>query len=157
MSTASNTLKETEEALRLVIRNLIDGQEGHKKIAEELKDETLRRYFLAESLKRAQFRGDLETVLHQEGMHDIVEGGSVSGAIYHMWAGLQAKLHEGDHALLVTAEQAGGDTVRAYREALDKELPLPVRQLLSSQAAAIEDSHDYVMEARDSRAYLPPK
>jgi uncharacterized protein (TIGR02284 family) len=153
MVNASTTLRNVEDALRSVIVSLIDAQRGYQKLGETVKDDLLKNYFLAESLICAQFRGDLEAVLHQEGMHDIVETGSVSGAIYHMWAGLQAKLHEGDHALLVTAEQAGGDTVRAYRDALDKELPLPVRQLLSSQAAAIEDSHDYVKEARDSGTY----
>jgi hypothetical protein len=92
MSAPSNTLKEVEEALRLVIRNLIDGQEGFQKIGEELKDETLKRYFLAESLKRAQFRGDLETVLHQEGVHDIKESGSAAGAMLRAWADLKTSL-----------------------------------------------------------------
>jgi hypothetical protein len=45
----------------------------------------------------------------------------------------------------------------AYKDALDQEPPLPVRQLLSSQAAYIEGSHDYVKAARDSGTYLPPK
>jgi uncharacterized protein (TIGR02284 family) len=151
MSTASNTLKETEEALRLVIRNLIDGQEGHKKIAEELKDETLRRYFLAESLKRAQFRGDLETVLHQEGVHDIKESGSMSAGVLRAWAELKNKLGGGDHALLETAEQGEDEAKEAYEDALNRELPLPVRQLLAGQLAHIESAHDYVKAARDSR------
>ena len=73
MSHPSNTLKEVEETLRLVIENLIDGQNGFQKIGDEIKDETLKTYFLAESLKRAQFRGELETILHQEGVHDIKE------------------------------------------------------------------------------------
>ena len=41
--------KEVEDALRSVIQSLIDGQEGFQKIGEHLKDETLRRYFAAES------------------------------------------------------------------------------------------------------------
>jgi uncharacterized protein (TIGR02284 family) len=119
MVNASTTLRSVEDALRSVIVSLIDAQRGYQKLGETMKDDLLKNYFLAESLICAQFRGDLEAVLHQEGMHVIVETGSVSGAIYHMWAGLQAKLHEGDHALLVTAEQAGGDTARAYRDALE--------------------------------------
>jgi uncharacterized protein (TIGR02284 family) len=159
MANSSTTLRNVnvEDTLRSVIVSLIDDQRFFQKLGETVKDDLLKKYFLAVSLKCAQFRGDLETALHQEGMHDIVEAGSVSGVIYHMWAELQAKLHEGDHALLVTAEQAGGDTARAYRDALDKELPLPVRQLLSSQAAYIEGSHDYVKAARDSGTYLPPE
>ena len=81
MPNPSTTLQELESTLRLVIETLIDGQEGFQKIGDNLKDETLKRYFLAESLCRAQFRGELETVLHQEGVHDIHERGTASGTV----------------------------------------------------------------------------
>ena len=57
----SDTLHELESTLQSVIETLIDGQEGFQKIGEDLKDETLKRYFLEESLRRAEFRGELET------------------------------------------------------------------------------------------------
>ena len=150
MSNPSTTLHETEATLRSVIENLIDGQQGFQKIAEDLKDETLKRHFLAESLKRAEFRGELETVLHQEGIHDIKESGTPSGAILRVWAELKSKLGGGDHTLLVTAEQAEDEAKAAYRDALNKELPFPVRQLLTTQSAHIQTSHDYVKAARDN-------
>ena len=37
------------------------------------------------------------------------------------------------------------------KDALEKELPLQVHQLLSTQYAHIQTSHDYVRAARDSR------
>ncbi|WP_263359966.1 PA2169 family four-helix-bundle protein [Acidicapsa ligni] len=150
MSNTSNSLLEVEEALRLVIDNLIDGQEGMQKIGEELKDEQLKRYFLAESLRRASFRGDLETVLHQEGVHDIKEHGSVTGTVQRVWVSLKSKLGGGDHTLLETAEQGEDAAKAAYEDALNRELPLPIRQLLVTQAAHIQASHDYVKAARDS-------
>lgn len=149
MANPSNTLHEVETTLRSVIQSLIDGQEGFREIGDDLKDETLKRHFLAESLKRAEFRGDLEAVLHREGVHDVNESGTASGAVHRVWAGLKSKLGGGDHALLVTAEQAEDEAKEAYRNALDKELPLPLRQLLSSQSAHIQVSHDYVRAARD--------
>jgi uncharacterized protein (TIGR02284 family) len=118
--------KEVEETLRSVIQVLIDGQEGFEQIGEQLKDETLRRYFAAESLKRAQFRGDIEEVLHQEGVHDVKESGTVGGGIHRTWGDIKAHLGGGDYTLLETCE-AGEDAARkAYQEALEKELPLPV-------------------------------
>jgi uncharacterized protein (TIGR02284 family) len=151
MSNPSNTLKEVEETLRLVIDNLIDGQEGFQKLGDEIKDETLKRYFLAESLKRAQFRGDLETILHQEGVHDIKEKGTAAAVVYRAWSSLKTAFGGGEHALLETAEQAEDEARKAYEDALTRELPLPVRQLLVSQATHIEESHDYVKAARDSK------
>ena len=67
----SDKNKETERVLLEVITRLQDGQKGFAEIGEHLKDNTLKRYFLAESLKRASFRADLEAELHRAGMHDV--------------------------------------------------------------------------------------
>jgi uncharacterized protein (TIGR02284 family) len=152
MSNPSNALQEVESTLRSVIETLIDGQEGLQKIGESLKDEVLKRYFMAESLKRASFRGELETILHQEGIHDIKESGTTSGTVHRAWGELKAKLGGGDHTLLATAEQGEDEAKKAYHNALDKELPFPVRQLLTTQAAHIQTAHDYVKAARDKSA-----
>ncbi len=149
MNTGTISNKEVEGTIKSVIQSLIDGQEGFQKIGEELKDPTLKTYFLAESLKRASFRGELESLLHQEGVHDVKESGTVSGAIHRTWGELKVKLGGGDHTLLETAEQGEDAAKKAYSEALDKELPLPVHQLLSSQFEHVQTSHDYVKAARD--------
>lgn len=150
MSHPSKDLKIEESTLRSVIDILIDSQEGFQKIGEELKDETLKRWFLAESLQRAQFRGDLETVLHQEGVHDIKEGGTVEGTVNRVWGELKAKLGGGDHTILATAEEGEDAAKEAYAKALENYLPHSVRQLLTTQAAHIQESHDFIRAARDS-------
>jgi uncharacterized protein (TIGR02284 family) len=143
--------KEVEDTLRSVIQSLIDGQEGFLAIGEHLKDETLRRYFAAESLHRAQFRGDIEEILHQDGVHDVKEKGTVGGAVHRTWGDIKAHLGGGDHTLLETAEAGEDSAKKAYQEALENELPLPIKQLLDTQYAHIQASHDYVKAARDSR------
>jgi len=148
MSNPSNTLLEVEETLHSVIDSLIDGQKEFQKIGDEFKDPTLKLYFLEESLNRAAFRGDLETVLHHEGVHDIEESGSVSATLHRTWGELKAKLGGGDHTLLETAEKAEDKAVEVYAKALDKKLPFPVRQLLSSQSAHVQLFHDYIKAAR---------
>jgi uncharacterized protein (TIGR02284 family) len=145
------TPEQVEETLRDVIQSLIDGQEGFQKIGEHLKDETLRKYFAAESLKRSQFRGELEDLLHKAGVHDVKEKGTVSGAIHRTWGDLKAHLGGGDHTLLETAEAGEDEAKKAYKKALEKELPLPIKQILTTQYTHIQNSHDYVKAARDSR------
>jgi uncharacterized protein (TIGR02284 family) len=152
MPNPSETLHEVEDTLRSVIETLIDGQEGFQTIAEDLQDETIKRYFLAESLKRAEFRGELETVLHQEGIRDVKESGTALGAMNRTWANLKSKLGGGDHTLLVTAEESEDQAKSKYEDALKKDLPLPVRQLLTSHAVHIETSHDLVKAMRDSHS-----
>src|ERR1700716_1552078 len=68
MPTDTGRQHEMQLALNSLINTLLDSQKAFADIGEHLKDETLKRYFLAESLKRARFRGDLEEVLHQNGV-----------------------------------------------------------------------------------------
>jgi len=145
--------KDMENVLLDVIKSLQDGQKGFAEIGEHLKDDTLKRYFLAESLKRANFRAELENELHRAGMADVSESGSVAGALHRSWGELKAKLGVGDdHSLLATAEQGEDEAKKAYKDALEHDLPLPIRQLLTEQQAHVMNSHDYVRNHRDALA-----
>jgi len=150
MATDTQKNYELESALKSVINVLEDGQKGMAEIAEYLKDESLKRYFLAESLKRAGFRGELESELHRHGVADVHETGTAAGAVYRAWAELKAKLGGGDHTLLETAEQGEDEARDVYKDALDQELPLPLRQLLTGQQTHILTSHDLIRERRDA-------
>jgi uncharacterized protein (TIGR02284 family) len=150
MATAEGKNVELESALKSVINVLEDGQKGMAEIGEHLKSETLKHYFLAESLKRANFRGELENVLHRQGVPDVHESGTATGALYRTWAELKAKLGGGDRTLLETAEQAEDEARDAYKDALSRELPLPIRQLLVEQQTQILTSHDYIRDERNA-------
>lgn len=144
--------REMERVLLDVIKVLQDGQKGFADIGEHLQDDTLKRYFLAESLKRANFRAELENELHRAGMADVKESGSTAGALHRAWGDLKAKLGMGsDHELLATAEQGEDTAKKAYKDALEHNLPLPIRQLLTEQQAHINNSHDYVRNHRDAK------
>jgi uncharacterized protein (TIGR02284 family) len=145
----SDKNKEMERILLEVITTLQDGQKGFAEIGEHLKNDTLKRYFLAESLKRASFRADLEAELHRAGVHDVSDSGSATGAIHRTWAELKAHLGGGDHTLLSSAEAGEDDAKATYKDALEQDLPLPIRQLLTEQQAHILTSHDYVKRHRD--------
>jgi uncharacterized protein (TIGR02284 family) len=138
--------------LKQVINVLQDSQKGFADLGERLKDETLKRYFLAESLQRARFHGELESELHHAGVHDVHETGTTPGTLHRLWGDLKAKLNHSDHALLVTAEQGEDTAKKAYEEALRQPLPLPIKQLLVTQQTHIVMSHDYVRDHRDALA-----
>src|SRR5258707_1692468 len=111
MSTDAGRQHEMQLALNSLIRALLDSQKGFADTGEHLKDETLKHYFLAESLKRASFRGDLEEILHQNGVHDIKESGTTAGSLHRVWGDLKSKIGGGDHTLPENPEQ-GEDRVR---------------------------------------------
>src|SRR5581483_6697546 len=123
--------RDMERVLLDVIKILQDGQKGFADIGEHLKDDTLKRYFLAESLKRANFRAELENALHRAGMADVKESGSTAGALHRAWGDLKAKLGMGsDYELLATAEQGEDHAKKTYEDALAHDLPLDIRELL---------------------------
>ncbi|HEX3572529.1 MAG TPA: PA2169 family four-helix-bundle protein [Acidobacteriaceae bacterium] len=148
MPTTDEKNQEFEAALKAVIAVLEDGQKGMADIGERLKDDDLKRFFLAESLKRANFRGELENELHRHGIADVKESGTMTGALYRAWAGLKASLGGGDESLLSTAEEADEETRQAYKDALNHELPVPVRQLLVEQQIQILSARDFMRSAR---------
>jgi uncharacterized protein (TIGR02284 family) len=153
MATDTEKNTELEAVVKDIINILEDGQKGFADIGGHLKDEQLKRYFLAESLKRANFRAELENELHRHGVHDVHEEGTASGTLHRAWFNLKEKLHAADdHALLESAEQGEDAAKKAYADALSHELPLPLRQLLSEQQAHILSSHDYVRDHRDATA-----
>ena len=152
MSTDAGRQNEMVLALKAVINSLQDSQKGFAEVGDHLKDDALKRYFLAESLKRASFRGDLEEILHQNGVHDILDTGTAAGTFRRAWGDLKARLGGGDHTLLETAEQGEDAAKSAYADALEQDLPLPVRQLLDKQQAHILTSHDFVRNHRDALA-----
>ena len=144
--------KEMETVLLDLIKTLEDSQKGFADIGDHLKDISLKRFFLAESLKRANFRAELENELHRAGMADVKEGGTVTGAIHRTWGDLKAKLGSGDHGLLETAEQGEDEAKKAYAKALEHDLPLPIRELLVEQQEQVIASHDFVKTSRDASA-----
>lgn len=145
--------EELEKVVKGVINILEDGQKGFADIGSHLKDETLKRYFLAESLKRANFRAELENELHRHGVHDVHETGTTAGTLHRAWFGMKEKLHAADdHSLLENAEQGEDEAKKVYEQALAGELPLPLRQLLAEQQAHVIHSHNFVRDQRNATA-----
>jgi uncharacterized protein (TIGR02284 family) len=149
MSHPSHELQQTESAVYSVIQSLIDSQEALVEIGEKLQDKSLKHFFLSESLKRAEFRGELEAILNQEGVSELRESGTTAGTVHRAWARLKSRLDGGDHTLLATAEQGEDAAREAYDNAMNSHLPLPIRQIISTQASHIYESHDFVKTARD--------
>ncbi len=150
MATDEAKLHETKRVLSSLVNTLLDSQKGFADIGEHIKDDQLKRFFLAESLKRANFRAELENELHRLGERDVKESGTTVAAIHRTWGDLKAKLGGGDHTLLETAEQGEDEAKKAYKDALDQELPLPLREVLSNQQADVLTSHDFIKSHRDA-------
>ncbi len=142
-------LREAEDSLQSVVNSLIDSQVNFRKLGEEMSDPLLKEIFLAESMQRARFRGDLEAVLHEEGVHDITETGTVAGTLRRAWGEVKSRIVRGDVILLGRAEDSEVAIIKVYGEALQTAFPFPVRQMIVSQYASINSTYDFVKSVRD--------
>lgn len=143
---------EVIRVLQNVANSLEDSHKGFADLGEKLQDPHLKDFFLAESLKRASFRGDLESELHHAGLHDVKDPGTVAGTLHRVWGDIKSKVVSGDHEILVTAEQGEDVAKKAYADALEQPLPLPIRQLLVTQQSHVIASHNHVRDHRDALA-----
>ena|ERR1700716_1935850 len=149
MGNPSKLLVDAEGTVRQVIGNLRDAQEGLQKIGEAIKEEPVKLFLLAESLARAEFRGELENILIQEGVHDVHETGTATGKLLKAWSGVKLKLGAGDDSLLEIAEKEEQLAIEAYHQALSKKLPGPIKEVLETQVQRVVASHKFIVKARD--------
>lgn len=150
MKHSSHELDQSGSAIYSVIQSLIDSQEALVEVGEKLEDQNLKQFFLAESLKRAEFRGQLELILNQEGVSNLRNSRAVPGSVHHMLATLRWKLRDnGVDTLLATAEEGEDEAREAYSNAINAYLPVSLRKVLTSQAHHIQESHDFVRAARE--------
>jgi uncharacterized protein (TIGR02284 family) len=139
--------------VKSVVQVLHDGEKGFEDIGEHLKNPELKAFFLEESRHRGTFAAELEAELALASGDTKDIGGTATGAIHRTWGDLKASLGGGDHTLLETAEQGEDAAKKAYREALEGDIPSPaVRTLLIKQQTHIQASHDKVKAFRDSTA-----
>ncbi len=149
----TDTFKTTPKStLKNLVQTLKDGQEGFKKSSESVKNAQLKDLFMRFSLQRSRMVGELETELHALGEEDPQnEGSSVTGMVHRGWIDLKAALTSNDeHAVLAEAERGEDAAKSAYKDALETELPAPIRDIVTRQAGEIQAAHDEVKRLRDA-------
>jgi uncharacterized protein (TIGR02284 family) len=149
----TDTFKSTPRSiLKNLVQTLHDGQEGFRKSSENVTAPELKELFARFSLERAQMAGELEAELLTLGEEDPQnEGTSLSGKVHRGWIDLKAALtsHD-DHAVLAEAERGEDAAKAAYKDALEHDLPAPIRDMVSVQAAEVQRTHDEVKRLRDA-------
>lgn len=133
----------------MLIEILIDSQEGLVTIGERLKDLALRRYFLAESLRRGQFIEELKDLFERLGFGTSRETGSTVAVLHRTWARIQSQFHESDSVLLATAEHGERTIAMLYEEIVRSHVPVCIRKIIVPQAKHIRMTHIQVTFARD--------
>ena len=84
---------------------------------------------------------------------DPEDSSSVTGSMHHAWINLKSAVTSRDrHAILAEAERGEDAAVSAYRDAMEENLPAPIKNLVSRQSAEVKAAHDKIRGLRDSTA-----
>jgi uncharacterized protein (TIGR02284 family) len=149
----TETFKTTPKStLKNLVQTLNDGKEGFRQAAENVRDEDLKQLFSEFSLQRSKFAGELEAELLTLGEDDPQkEGTSFAGKIHRGWIDIKGALTKADrHSILAEAERGEDVAKAAYKEALESDLPAPLREIISEQAEAVTLAHNEVRDLRDA-------
>jgi len=136
------------KALQPIIENLVDSQLRFQRMSEHVQNGRVKGYFLTESLRRAQFLEDIETILQIRSDYDPKQDVTICGTLHRVWGELKSLYGGDDDSLLETAEQGEGEVNKAYEKALAKKLPLPIHQMLFAQFTHIQQSFEHITTIR---------
>jgi uncharacterized protein (TIGR02284 family) len=143
--------RKTLELLDELIETCRDGETGYVHAAAIINDPELKVYFTEQAKERTRLLAELTEEAKRIGESEPDISGSLAGALHRAWFEAKADLGLGDQAILNSVEREEDAAKKAYKEALDADLPDQVRALLQRQAQSVFAAHDGVRDFRDRR------
>ncbi len=142
------------DTLNTLIETSRDGDKGFTACAEDAKDTSLRAYFTVCATRCRQSVPPLEELVTRHG-GTPEQLGSILGSMNRAWLNLRAAISSNsDLAVLEECERAEDVALRAYRRALEQELPADARAVVKVQLDGVQENHDRVRAMRDEKRRL---
>lgn len=149
LAQATTVLEDLNETLE-------DGREGFTQAANKLREdghEQIAAKMMEFAAQREQLSRELATIASENGMNFESGNGTTAGALHRGWMSMKDALTGNDpHTILAAAERGEDHAVAQYREALNEDLPAPIRTVVNQQATAVKTAHDQVRDLRDANA-----
>lgn len=143
---------EIVDTLNDLIRIVQDSHEGYQQAAESSEDEDIKALFSDLAAQRGAIVRELQrSVAEQGGAPDI--GGTLVGGAHRFFLGLRAAVmgHERE-AILAEVQRGESECVRRYEEALGKELPPEIADVVGQHLVRIRTDLDRMAALRDAAA-----
>jgi uncharacterized protein (TIGR02284 family) len=139
--------------LNNLIETCKDGQNGFQSAAEGVERSDLKSIFYEYSQQRAQFVGELQSLVRDLG-GDPATSGSTAAALHRGWINIKAAITGQDDTAILNECERGEDSAKNnYKDALQSALPANVSETVQRQYAAVQEAHDRIKGLRDiSRA-----
>ena len=148
-------LELTKSTLVTLIEKLRDSQEEYRDAAERVEAEDLKLALMDFSTLRAWFLGKLQNEILRLGAQDPPKAGSLGGSLHRAWMSLKtAVASDHDLAIIEHCERDEEKLIRSYGEALDRELPRYIRELLEGQLEQIGKMRKHLTELKQRSAVV---
>ena len=148
--TSSMTNDEVISILNSLIETCKDGQEGFQLAAEGSERSDLKSLLYEYSQQRAQFAGELQTLVQTLG-GDPEQSGSVTGAIHRGWINIKTAVLGKDEAAVLNECELGEDSAKsAYKSAAQEPLPGYIHDVVTDHLRSIMQAHDRIKALRDA-------
>jgi len=147
-------MQETIEVLNDLVKVNNDRIAGYEKAIKETKPEDDDLKILYATMIAESHRIKIALAVEVQAMGAEIERGTTTGGkIYRAWMDVKAVFSGHDrHNILANCEAGEDATQRAYRMALEHDLPAYIRELLIQQQQTLQLSHDEVKALRDQYA-----
>jgi uncharacterized protein (TIGR02284 family) len=133
-----------------LIETCKDGQEGFKEAAEGVERSDLKSLFYEFSQQRAQFAGELQSIVQQLG-GDPEKSGSFAGSLHRGWINIKSAVTGQDESAILNECERGEDSAKNnYKDALEEPLPANVAETVNTQYVAVQAAHDRIKALRDA-------
>lgn len=147
-TTASND--DVISTLNGLIETCKDGQDGFKEAAEGVERSDLKSLFYEFSQQRAQFAGELQSIVQTLG-GDPEKSGSVAAALHRGWINIKSAVTGKDEGAILSECERGEDSAKNnYKSALEVALPANIMETVQTQYAAVLAAHDRIKALRDA-------
>ncbi|PRY11995.1 uncharacterized protein (TIGR02284 family) [Pontibacter ummariensis] len=141
--------KELKSTVHHLIERCKDGSKGYKVASQDIEDKNLKDLFRKYSVQRDSMITELQDQLHKMGVSDD-ESSSIEGTVHRAWIDLKSALTSKDTTRVLEECERGEDyAVKAYQEALKKDLPGQLKPIVEQQYQDVKDAHDHIRALRD--------
>lgn len=148
----ATTTTQTIEVLNDLVQINNDRIVGYERALDELKDTDadLKALFVSMIDESRKIRVDLAGEVQALG-GEFEAGTTTSGKLYRAWMDVKAVFTGKDrHAVLANCEFGEDAAQKAYKEALQEDLPGYIRTTLETQKSMLRTSHDKIKALRDA-------
>lgn len=150
------TLEDYATAVTNVISICRDAEQGFRAAADAVKQPALKEMFEQYSEQRGRFANELQEAVKSMGF-DTPHPSGIAGTLHGAWMTVKGALtSHSEHAILEETERGEDWSLKTYREAVARNLPVGIRSMIEQQYEQVQQAHQHIKLLREATAPKEP-